>query len=79
MEGVMFAVARNAAPFSTLVKAYQIKRDKKQKATELVYLSENTDEQGLMGVAFIAGWHSRAMSEAEVRALQPRGMRAFLK
>jgi hypothetical protein len=77
MEGVMFAIAKNTAPYETLVKAYQIKR-KGGKPTELTYLNENTDPEGLMGVAFIAGWKSRTMTDQEVAARQPQGMRAFL-
>ncbi len=77
-EGVMFAIAENNAPFQTLVKAYEIKRGKKGKAEELIYLSESLDPEGLMGVAFIAGWRSRSLSDAEVKALQQRGMRSFL-
>ncbi len=77
-EAVMFAIATNSEPYQTLVKLYEIKR-KKGKATELVYWNESVDPEDLMGLAFIAGWRSRTMSDAEVRQLQPRGMRAFLQ
>lgn len=76
-EGVLFTITRNTAPFETHVKAYHIKRER-NKPTELVYLSENTDPRGIMGRAFIAGWRSRAMSTEEVRRLQPQGIHAFL-
>lgn len=78
-EAVMFAVAVNGEPYQTLVKLYEIKRNKKDKATELVFWNENIDPEGLVGLAFIAGWRSRTMSDAEVRQIQPRGMWAFLK
>ncbi len=77
-EAVIFAEATNAQPFHTRVKVYELKR-KKGNVQELVYLNENVDPQGPMGVAFLAGWHSRAMSNEEVQQLQPQGMRAFLK
>ena len=77
-EAVMFATAINAEPYQTLVKLYEIKR-KKGKATELVFWNESVDPEGLMGLAFIAGWRSRAMTDAEVQQMQPRGMWAFLK
>ena len=57
---------------------YEIKRDKKKKAQELVQLGPETEDAGLLGLAFFAGWKSRRLSEQEVQALQPRGMRAFL-
>jgi hypothetical protein len=78
IEGVMLALATNGKPFETLVKVYEIKRGANKKAKELVFLNESVDGQGLMGVAFIAGWRSRLLSEEEVRERQPRGMRAFL-
>ena len=78
MEAVIFAEAANAAPFQVLVGTYRIKR-KQGKVSELALLSENMDPQGLMGLAFIAGWRSRFMSDEQVRRLQPQGMRAFLK
>ncbi|HEY4388849.1 MAG TPA: hypothetical protein VGN34_30735 [Ktedonobacteraceae bacterium] len=78
IEAVMLAIAANQAPFQTLVKVYEIKRDNKKKPKELKFLNENVDPEGLMGVAFIAGWRSRLLSDEEVRARQPRGMRAFL-
>lgn len=78
IDGVMFASAGNGEPFQTVVRVYQTKR-KKGKVSELKFLNESVDPDGLMGLAFIAGWHSRALSDEEARALQPRGMRAFLK
>jgi hypothetical protein len=79
IDGVMFASAPNSEPFQTVIRAYAIKQDKKKgKASELKLLSESVDPEGLMGLAFICGWRSRALSENEVRALQPKGMRAFL-
>jgi len=75
----MFAVAVNAEPYQTLVKLYEIKRSKKGKATELVFWNESIDPEGLMGLAFIAGWRSRSMSDAEVQQQQPQGMWAFLQ
>lgn len=78
-EAVMFAVAANSEPFQTRVRVYEMKRDKKDKVKELVYLSEFVDPQGLMGLAFIAGWSSRLLSDEEVRQKQPLGMRAFLR
>ena len=78
-EAVMFATATNGEPYQTLVKLYEIKRSKKGKATELVFWNESVDPEGLMGLAFIAGWRSRAMSDAEVRQVQPGAMWAFLK
>ena len=74
----MFATATNGEPYQTLVKLYEIKR-KKGKATELIFWNESVDPEGLMGLAFIAGWRSRAMSDAEVRQLEPRGMWVFLQ
>ena len=74
----MFATASNGEPYQTLVKLYEIKR-KKGKATELVFWNESVDPEGLTGLAFIAGWRSRAMSDVEVRQGEPRGMWAFLQ
>lgn len=78
-EAVMFAIATNGEPYQTLVMLYEIKRGKKGKAVELIFWNESVDPEGLMGLAFLAGWRSRTMSDAEVRQLQPRGMWAFLK
>ncbi len=78
IEGVLFATAANHEPFQSVIRAYAIKREK-GKARELKLLSENIDPEGLMGLAFICGWRSRGLSDAEVSQLQPRGMRAFLK
>ena len=78
-EAVMFAEARNAPPFQTLVKLYEIKRGKKGKAVELVSWNESIDPEGLMGLAFIAGWRSRTMSDAKVQQQQSHGMWAFLQ
>ncbi len=77
IDGVLFASAPNSEPFQTVLRAYSIKR-KKGKTSELKLLNESVDPEGLMGLAFICGWRSRAMSENEVHALQPKGMRAFL-
>ena len=78
-EAVMFAIAANTAPYQTLVKLYEITRGKKGKAVELVFWNESIDPEGLMGLAFLAGWRSRTMSDAEVQQQQPRGMWAFLQ
>jgi len=78
-EAVMFAIAVNSEPYQTLVKLYEIKRGKKGKAVELVSWNESIDPEGLMGLAFIAGWRSRTMSDAEVQQQQPHGMWAFLQ
>lgn len=84
-EAVLFARALNSAPFQTHLHQYEMKRKsgkqgKQGKVKELVVFGEETiDPQGLMGLAFIAGWHSRTLTMQEVQSLQPRGMRAFLE
>jgi hypothetical protein len=78
-EAAIFAIATNVAPFQARICIYEIKR-KKGKVSELVVFQEETiDPKGLQGVAFLAGWRSRDLSDAQVTALQPRGMCAFLR
>jgi hypothetical protein len=83
-EAVLFARALNSAPFQTRLQHYEIKRKsgkqgKPGQIKELVsFGKEIIDPEGLMGLAFIAGWRSRHLSNEEVQRLQPRGMRAFL-
>jgi len=78
IEAVMLSIAQNGAPFQTETKMYRMKRDASKKVKSLEPLSVPIIEEGLVGVAFIAGWRSRMLSDEEVRERQPRGMRAFL-
>jgi hypothetical protein len=78
-EAVMLLVVSGQKPYSQAAKIYEIKRDKHKKAKELVLLEDNAPVEGMQAQAFIAGHNSRTMTDQEVAARQPRGMRAFLE
>lgn len=77
-EAVMFLVANAHEPYAQTAKIYEIKRGKDSKPQELVVFQENAQVEGLLGLAFVAGYRSRAMPDDRVRALMPQGMRVFL-
>jgi hypothetical protein len=75
-EAVLLAIATNTAPFEAQLQVYEITR-KKGKVTDLVVFGEPTTDTGLLALAFLAGWHSRSLSDDDVQQRQPGGMRAF--
>jgi len=78
-ECAMFLIVEAVAPFSQHATLYTVMRTGKGRPGQLVLFQDDVPVDGMMAQAFIAGWRSRDLSDAVVRAMQPRGMRAFLQ
>lgn len=68
-DGVLFLRTANTPPFSTTLKVYRVKQYRDGREVQLIERDEIVEIKDAVGLAFLAGWYSRALSKAEALQL----------